>query len=128
MDALFQANSGGTQRVNALFKPADETAHNGSKTVNTHLPDRKQPTHGISRAGEEESQAKIERIANAMDNYVNAIQKDLQIKVHEETGRIVVKVLSKADGKVVREIPPEEMLDLAAKMEEISGILFNESV
>lgn len=71
---------------------------------------------------------KIERIAEAMDNYMDSVARDLSIRVHEKTGTIVVKVISKADGKVIREIPPEEMLNLAAKMEEMVGALFNENV
>lgn len=72
--------------------------------------------------------SKIENIAQALDQYMKSTQKDLEIQIHEATGNIIVKVLSKEDGKVLREIPPEKMLNLAAKMEEMAGILFNENV
>ncbi|HDR14137.1 MAG TPA: flagellar biosynthesis protein FlaG, partial [Desulfobacteraceae bacterium] len=39
-----------------------------------------------------------------------------------------VRVLSRESGEVIREIPPEEMLNLAAKMEEMTGALFNKNV
>ena len=39
----------------------------------------------------------------------------------------MVKVISEEDGKVIREIPPKELLDLAAKMEEMTGALLNEN-
>jgi flagellar protein FlaG len=71
------------------------------------------------------SQEKIQKIAEAMDSYVHSIQRELQIQVHQKTGDIVVKVISKEDGKTIREIPPEELLNLAARMEELSGVLFN---
>ncbi len=71
---------------------------------------------------------KMERIAEALDNYVKSIQHDLDIKVDEETGRFLVKVISHESGEVIREIPPEELLKLAAKMEEMAGVLFNKSV
>ncbi len=76
---------------------------------------------------EESNRAKIERIAEAMDNYVQSIQRELKIQVHNGTGDIMVKVISEEDGKVIREIPPRELLDLAAKMEEMTGLLFNEN-
>jgi uncharacterized FlaG/YvyC family protein len=38
----------------------------------------------------------------------------------------MVKVISEKDGKVIREVPPEKFLDLAAKIEEFVGSLFNE--
>ena len=73
------------------------------------------------------AQNKIDRIAKAMDNYIRSTDKDLKIKVHNETGQIMVKVISGEDGKVIREIPSEELLNLAAKVEEMTGVLFNTS-
>ncbi|NLD35393.1 MAG: flagellar protein FlaG [Desulfatiglans sp.] len=71
---------------------------------------------------------KISRIAETMDSYVQSIQRDLKIKVDENTGKIIVKVISRENGKVIREIPPDELLDLAARIEEMTGILFDEKV
>lgn len=76
----------------------------------------------------EDTRSKIENIANALNQYVKSTQRDLEIQVHKATGNIIVKVLSKEDGKIIREIPPEKMLNLAAKMEEMTGVLFNENV
>lgn len=71
------------------------------------------------------SQEKIEKIAQAMEDYVNSVQRDLKIQVHKDTGTLMVKIISAEDGKTIREIPPEELLDLAAKMDEMLGALFN---
>ena len=81
-----------------------------------------------SKGGQGEPQEKIERIAEAMDNYMKSVQTDLEIKVHKGTGDIMVKVLAKEDGRVIREIPPEELLNLAAKMESMTGALLNENI
>jgi len=69
-------------------------------------------------------QQKLEMIAEAIENFIRSIQRELRIKVHNDTGRLMVQVISAEDGKVIREIPPEELLNLAAKMEEMVGILF----
>ena len=71
---------------------------------------------------------KISRIAEAMDNYVHSIQRDLKIQVHEETGKIMVMVTSEDGSKVIREIPSKELLDLAARMEKLAGTLYDEKV
>ena len=71
---------------------------------------------------------KIKRIAEAMENYVQSIQTNLKIQVRNETGDIIVKVISKEDGKLIRQIPPEQLLDLAAAMESMTGVLFNENI
>ncbi|MBN1614747.1 MAG: flagellar protein FlaG [Deltaproteobacteria bacterium] len=39
---------------------------------------------------------------------------------------IAIKILEKDTGKVVREIPPQEMQRLSAKMDELVGMIFND--
>lgn len=53
---------------------------------------------------------------------------DLQFSIHEATGRTLVKVVSSDTGELVREIPPEQILDLVAKLEDIMGILYDQKV
>ena len=67
------------------------------------------------------TQSELEDIAKAMDKYANSHQRDLKIQVHKGTGTIMVKVISKENGKVIREIPAEEILNLAEKMESMVG-------
>jgi flagellar protein FlaG len=69
----------------------------------------------------------MEHIAKALESYIEANQRSLKISVQQATGHIIIKVISTKDGKVIREIPPEKMLDLVAKIEEFAGTLFNET-
>ena len=50
---------------------------------------------------------------------------NFQFSVHKATGRTIVKVTDQDSGKLIREIPPEQLLDLAAKIDEMIGILFD---
>ena len=50
---------------------------------------------------------------------------NLNFSVHEKTGRTVIRVVDSNTNEVVRVIPPEEVLDLMATMEEIAGKLVN---
>jgi len=52
----------------------------------------------------------------------------LQFSVHEATGRTMVNVTEQETGKLIRQIPPEQVLDLAAKIDEMIGILFDKKV
>jgi flagellar protein FlaG len=73
------------------------------------------------------SQESVERTVQALKEYIESNSRSLQIQVHDSTGVIMVKVISAKDGKVIREMPPEKLLDLVANMEELAGSLFNES-
>lgn len=74
------------------------------------------------------TEEKIQRVSELMNDYIQSLQKNIKIQVDNETGDIMVKVISEEDGKVIREIPSEEMLALASRMEEISGAFFDQIV
>jgi flagellar protein FlaG len=100
--------------------------NSGKNTISHDLKDVKK----IQEASEENRKVleeTIERTVQALKNYIESNKKDLNISVHEETGNIMVKVISEKDGKVIREVPPEKLLDLAAKLEAFVGSLFNET-
>ncbi|WP_025716550.1 flagellar protein FlaG [Paenibacillus sp. 1-18] len=70
-----------------------------------------------------------EQLIKAIDRAVKALQgpaTTLEMSVHEKTHQILVKVLNKDTGELIREIPPEKTLDLVAKMMEIAGILVDQ--
>ena len=52
----------------------------------------------------------------------------ISFDVDEETGRAVVRVLNKETGEVIRQVPPEELLTLVARMRQLSGLIFNQEV
>jgi flagellar protein FlaG len=56
----------------------------------------------------------------------NLFNKRLDFRVDEATNRIVVKVIDTETDKVIKEIPPEQLLHLAAKIQEMIGLLVDE--
>ena len=60
-------------------------------------------------------------IKNEMIRNVN-----LQFVVHEDIGRVVVTVIDESTGKVIREIPPSEVLKLAENIDKMIGIIFDQ--
>jgi len=59
----------------------------------------------------------------------------LQFRIHEESGRVQVKVVDSVTKEILREIPPEHMLKIAASIKEMLddlhemvGVLVNEIV
>jgi len=50
----------------------------------------------------------------------------LEFEVHDATGRLKVTVLDSDTGKIIREVPPQQVLDMVAKLDEMMGILFEQ--
>jgi len=66
-----------------------------------------------------------ELAADVMQNLKLMDNVDLQFSVHEASGQTMITVREESTGKVIREIPPKEVLNLAAKLDEMIGILFD---
>lgn len=49
-----------------------------------------------------------------------------EFSYHEATKRVSIKVMDKETNEVIREIPPEETLEMVEKMWELAGILVDE--
>ncbi|MCQ1528618.1 flagellar protein FlaG [Lutispora saccharofermentans] len=49
-----------------------------------------------------------------------------EYSIHESTKQIMVKVINRDTKEIIREIPPEKILDMVAKMWEMAGILVDE--
>ncbi len=64
----------------------------------------------------------IER-ANKAISWAN---RHFKISIHEKTKEIMVKVLDSETNQVIREIPPEKILDLVANLWEMAGLIVDE--
>ena len=46
--------------------------------------------------------------------------------IHDGTNRVTIKMVDKTSKKVIREYPPEETLDMLAKIWELAGMMIDE--
>lgn len=64
-----------------------------------------------------------------LNDFVQNEQRDLEFAVNEEAGIAVVKVVSRQTGELIREIPGDEVVDLARKLNDQEPIrLFSAQV
>jgi flagellar protein FlaG len=72
--------------------------------------------------GEEELIKAIQRANKALQGRTTSFE----FSIHEATKEIMVKVMDKDIGEVIRELPPEKVLDMVAKLWEMAGIIVDE--
>ncbi len=70
----------------------------------------------------------LEEAVQAIQDYVDSLGRDLNFAVDEETGKVVVKVFRQSDGKLIRQIPSEELLNVARHTTGPEGLLLQEKV
>lgn len=61
-----------------------------------------------------------------MNKKINNTNQEAVFGVHEQTNRVMIKIVDKETKEVVKEFPPEKTLDMIAKLWEMAGILVDE--
>ena len=73
-----------------------------------------------------------EKILKEAIDYANdklkVIKKEFSYSVHEKLNRVMVKVIDSETKEVIKEIPPEKIMDIIAKIEELSGLLYDKTI
>jgi flagellar protein FlaG len=83
-----------------------------------------QPNQAAEKAQQEQPDS--ETVSKALEQINKALVsygREMHISVHSKLNRIMVKVMDIKENKVIREIPPERVLDAFAKTLELAGIL-----
>jgi flagellar protein FlaG len=65
----------------------------------------------------------VEEAVSQVNEYVQNLSRDLQFTVDQDSGRTIIKVLDSETHEVIRQIPPEELLQIANQLTEGGGLL-----
>lgn len=71
-------------------------------------------------------QVEVESAVDSINGAIEYVHRGLRFVVHEDTNRMMVRVVDILTDEVIKEIPPEEVLDTAARIREMIGILIDE--
>lgn len=75
----------------------------------------------------ERPQVDLATATERLNRAAKALSSELRFVIHAATHQIMVRVID-GDGNVIREIPPERVLDAYARMMETLGLLVDEKV
>ncbi len=110
-------------------EPVAQTAEMAAQTAGTAM------REFSLNAGTEENKNRSEETATMNNAQLKSAVGDLnkQLKnseaifgIHDKTNRVTIKIVDKATKEVIKEYPPEQTLDMIAKVWEIAGILVDE--
>jgi len=83
------------------------------------------PPVGLQASSPKFKSEDIENIVKAMNKLTDYANRTQKFEIHKGTGRIVVKIIDKKSGDVIKEYPSEKFLNLIAKMHDFIGMLFD---
>ncbi|OQA33330.1 MAG: flagellar protein FlaG [Betaproteobacteria bacterium ADurb.Bin341] len=68
----------------------------------------------------------LENAVEAVQKFIEPLASNLQFSIDEETGIRIVKVVDAATKEVIRQIPSEEILQIAKALDRLQGLLFQQ--
>jgi flagellar protein FlaG len=114
-------NSGTPARITP---PPADTADNGVMQL---FPQEKKPASEQATGSAEQVSAMVEDLQASLE-ILQQKNTQLNFSVHEKTDRVMVQITDQSTGDVIREIPSEEFLDMAAKLQEMVGLMFDAKI
>lgn len=114
-------------QTDALARPHGPLRENPSRhdahELHSGLPDpaQKKPTEDISRQ-------KLQNVTEAVGSYMSSLGVDLKFIIDDRTEKVQVEVRDHETDKVIRKIPADEMLALAASIEDMVGLFLNKTL
>ncbi|HAQ86656.1 MAG TPA: flagellin [Pseudomonas sp.] len=78
----------------------------------------------VTSPAEAEAQQSTADLVEKFRSQMQNIQRDLSFSVDDSTGDVVVRVIDGESGKIVRQIPSEEILRLTERLDEMRSLLF----
>lgn len=86
------------------------------------------PELGMGEAplGEDAQPEDMEEALERLNSTVEAFDKDLRFRLHEESERWMVEVWDMEQDEVIKRLPPERVLNVVAQIQEVLGIMIDE--
>lgn len=108
------------------------TAGNTQSTMNEIITGSKNQAQNTSKfLNDKASILNQKELNEALDNLnetVETYHKQLRFEYHEKAERMMVMVVDMATQEVIKEIPPEKIMEMVAKIKEMVGIIIDETI
>lgn len=117
-------------KINANLEVGKLAALNQSKIVNSTDEERKPTVKGKKEEGQKEEKpdeknVAVDKLVEMANQFIKRFSTKVSFYYDPQNDVSKILVTEKETGRVIREIPPEQMADLMQKMDEIAGIIYN---
>ncbi len=67
----------------------------------------------------------VKNISQELNHFMELINADIRFKIHDGTKQLIVQVVDMQQQKVLKQFPPEELLDTMARIRDYVGVLLD---
>ena len=69
------------------------------------------------------SEAEVKRSIDIINKFLQPTSDDIQFMQDSETGQVLVKIVDTATGKVIRQIPTQQIVEISKDLSRLQGLL-----
>ncbi len=109
-------------------QPEDEKSGGEAGSQQQSANAKTQQQANIRQAREQQQSEQLKKAIMEMNRRINNSNEEAVVGVHEDTNRIMIKIMDKETKEVIKEFPPEKTLDMIARIWEMAGILVDEKM
>lgn len=123
---------------NSVERPNNrQTASEGIKPAakpetRQDLPGPRQPVPSAQQtesvAERKPDQGTLDQAVDDLNSFVQDVRRELRFSIDDDSGETIIKVIDSISKEVVRQIPPEEVVDISRHLDSRSGVLMNAKV
>ena len=106
--------------ITGITRPSS-ASNNVNRPANNVVPINVNAAPPVNVEPRESSLEDIKQAADQVNDFVQKINRNLEFSVDESSGRVVITVREAETGKIIRQIPPEELLSIADLVRENNG-------
>lgn len=104
----------------------EKSSENGGSGQQQAAQNTQKNAQNTQQAQQKVVRDQLKKAIAEMNKKINNSNEEAVFGVHEETNRVMIKIVDKDTKEVIKEFPPEKTLDMIAKVWEVAGILVDE--
>ena len=120
-----------TPQVNSVEAVNESAAQNAGSDIASQVVtvQEKDSNNNRENSKDEQSEATNEQIKRAVEDLNKKMKHtSCEFGIHESTNRLMIKIVDNDTKEVIKEFPPEETLDMIAKVWEVAGLMVDEKL
>ena len=100
---------------------------NSSGLQSRHVVSEKEPDQRVPVDTEKKIDEEIlQEGTQKLNEMTRIFDRSFHFEIHEESKRWMVQVINTETGEVIKEIPPEKILDMVARLDQFVGLVIDE--
>lgn len=74
------------------------------------------------------NKSQVDKAIKRLNHFLTDDKTHAEYSVHKDLNRIMIKIIDDETDEVILEVPPENLVDMVAKMCELAGVLVDKKV